>query len=88
MFCVNKKQKAAPIRWSELDKQVKDRPEDEQVMIRENVRRDLIDFQIPRMCDSYCKFPALIKDEYALSQVCSACPLEKIQKFMEVFKNE
>lgn len=84
MYCVNKKVKAKKIDWSELDGS---RPEEEQKMIRENVRRDLIDFQIPRMCDSYCKFPALVKNEYALSQICSACPIEKIQKYMEVFEN-
>lgn len=85
MYCVNKKVKAKKIDWSELDGS---RPEEEQKMIRENVRRDLIDFQIPRMCDSYCKFPALVKNEYALSQICSACPIEKIQKYMEVFDHD
>lgn len=83
MYCVNKTKKAAPIRWSELEEEVKGLPEDEQKIIREHVRRDLIDFQVPRMCDSYCKFPALIKDEYALEQVCSACPLVKIMNFLE-----
>ena len=84
MYCVNKKVKAKRIEWSELDTE---RPEDEQEVIRQNVRRDLIDFQIPRMCDSYCKFPALIKDGYALEQVCSACPISKIIRYMEVFEN-
>ena len=87
MYCVNKKKKAAPIRWSELDEQVNASPEEEQKKIRDNVRRDLIDFQVPRMCDSYCKYPSLIKDEYALSQVCEACPIEKINKYLEVFEN-
>lgn len=88
MYCVNKKKKAAPIRWSELEEEVKGLPEDEQKIIHENVRRDLIDFQIPRICDSYCKFPSLIKDEYALSQVCGACPVVKVTKFLEVLKND
>jgi hypothetical protein len=88
VYCVNKKKKAAPIRWSELDEQVSDRPEEEQLKIRQNVRRDLIDFQVPRMCDSYCKFPALVKNEYALGQICSACPIEKITKYLEVFEHE
>jgi len=59
------------------------RPEEDDQIRRENVRRDLIDFQVPRMCDSYCKFPALIKDEYALERVCSACPLVKIIDYLE-----
>ena len=87
MYCVNKKKKAAPIRWSELEEEVKGLPEDEQKIIHENVRRDLIDFQIPRICDSYCKFPSLIKDEYALGEVCSACPVVKIQSFLEVLEH-
>lgn len=63
------------------------RPEGDEQIRRENVRRDLIDFQVPRMCDSYCKFPALIKDAYALEQVCSACPLNKIVDFLEENEN-
>ena len=84
MYCVNKKKKAAPIRWSELDKEVNDLPEDEQKIIHENIRRDLIEFQIPRICDSVCRFPSLIKNEYALDQVCSACPVVKIKDYLEV----
>lgn len=64
------------------------RPEGDEQIRRENVRRDLIDFQVPRMCDSYCHFPKLIKDEYALEQVCSACPLTKIVDFLEENENE
>lgn len=59
------------------------RPEGDEQIRMENVRRDLIDFQVPRMCDSYCKFPSLIKDQYALEQVCSACPLTKIVNHLE-----
>ena len=84
MYCVNKKVKAKRIEWSELDAE---RPEDEQEVIRQNVRRDILDFQIPRMCDSYCYFPKLIKDEYAMNQVCEACPLKKIVRYMEVFED-
>ena len=86
MYCVNKNKKAAPIKWSELEKEVNGLPEDEQKIIRENVRRDLIEFQIPRICDSYCRFPSLIKDEYALGQVCGACPVVKVSNFLEVIK--
>ena len=59
------------------------RPEGDEQIRKENVRRDLIDFQVPRMCDSFCKFPGLIKDEYALGKVCSACPMTKIVNYLE-----
>lgn len=90
MYCVNKKKKSKGIDWRDLDDQEKIRsvPEGEREQIRENVRRELLDFQIPRMCDSYCHFPKLIKDHYALEQVCSACPLLKIVRYMEVFDHE
>ena len=40
MYCINKKTK--PIKWKELD---------DQDIQTEAVRRDIIDKQIPRICD-------------------------------------
>lgn len=88
MFCFNKRGKAA-IRWEEFDRADPGRSvsEGERKEIRNNVRRDLIDFQIPRVCDSYCKFTNLVKNGDALAQICEACPITRIVRYMEVYEN-
>lgn len=80
MYCVNKKNKTK-IDWKSFDQECPDEK-------REVFRRDLIDRQIPKICDGYCRFPNLIKDEYALNKVCEACSLNNIIKFLEVNKDE
>lgn len=75
MFCKNKRQKGISDKeWAKLD---------DQTLIRENVRRDLLDFQIPRFCDEYCHFPKLIRDEYGSNQVCNGCPMNRVVRYLE-----
>ena len=74
MFCKNKRQKGISAKeWEKL--------EDSEV-IRENVRRDILDFQIPRFCDEYCHFSKLIKGE-AIEKVCEGCPMNRIVRYIE-----
>ncbi len=72
MYCINNKTK--PIKWKELD---------DQDIQTEAVRRDIIDKQIPRICDEVWRFPKLIRDQYALDQVCSAGPVTRIHRFID-----
>ena len=75
MYCANKKQKGISEReWKQMD---------DQMLIRENVRRDILDHQIPRFCDDYCHFPKLIKDDNALTQVCNGCPMNRVVRYLE-----
>lgn len=74
MFCKNKRQKGISAKeWEKLE---------DQEVIAENVRRDILDFQIPRFCDEYCHFPKLIKGE-AIEKVCEGCPMNRIVRYIE-----
>lgn len=47
---------------------------------REEARKnvDLITRVGSRMCDDYCRFPSLAKDEEALEKACERCPLNDL----------
>ena len=49
----------------------------------EEVRREIIiEKLLPRICDEYCRFPKLIKNQNALDQICESCPTQVIEKYI------
>ena len=51
--------------------------------VRTDVRREIIiEKLLPRICDEYCRFPKLVKNQYAMDQICESCPTQVIEKYI------
>ena len=52
--------------------------------VRRDVRREIIiEKLLPRLCDEYCRFPKLVKNQYALDQICEGCPTQEIERYIQ-----
>lgn len=40
---------------------------------------DMVNDVAMKMCDDYCKYPDMVKDEEELRKICDRCPMNRLE---------